>query len=258
MATGICYTQSGNVKKYEAGELTYSPDKVKLVGHDNIISNVMITMIFTPASHPPDVSLEDGTVMYVTQVDHTNVDLSDYISYEPPEGYELVSESHKNDKGVKEYIIERRFNYEPYTVFYGTATKSFTDYETATKHFYYKEKKVKPKPNTYFNYYIIFTVSNGQLRCQCSGVSDIPGTDNGNFTLQVGLTITDSHDPKNFSFSWVMKDGIDESQSCIGNIYCGGGFNTQNSWEKDNGDGTKTYYTFLFDTSSLVNGLKGG
>ena len=254
MATGICYTQSGTEKRYESGELTISPDKIKLVDFNNISCKPMLTLLFTPSSHPPGVSLEDGTAMYVTQIDTTNVDLSSYLSYTPPDGYELVSESHKNDTGVIEYTLYKDFNFEPYTVHYGTATKSFTEYIRQRKSFYYK-KSSKPVPNTNINYYIVFTISGGNLRCKCSGVSDIPGTDNGNFTLQVSLTITDGHDYSIIHyFSWVMKNGIDESQSCIGNIYGGGGFNTRNNWVKDNGDGTKTFYTFLFDTSSLVNG----
>lgn len=190
--------------------------------------------------------------MYVTQVAN-NVDLTTYLTYTPPDGYELVSEDHKNDEGVITYRINKDFYYEPYTVYYGTATKSFTYYESATKYFYYKKKA---KQDIYNEYWVIFTVSNGQLRCQCSGVSNIPGTDNGNFTLQVRLSITDGHNSSGlFRFSWVMKDGINESQSCIGNIYVGGDFLTRSDWENDNGDGTKTYYTFKFDTSSLVNGF---
>ena len=33
--------------------------------------------------------------------------------------------------------------------------------------------------------------------------------------------------------------------------YAGSGFTIQNAWETDNGDGTKTYYTFYIDRDSV-------
>ena len=33
--------------------------------------------------------------------------------------------------------------------------------------------------------------------------------------------------------------------------YAGSGFTSQNTWEIDNGDGTKTYYTFYIDRYSV-------
>ena len=53
----------------------------------------------------------------------------------------------------------------------------------------------------------------------------------------------------NSQFSWLMKNGIDESKSCSVPYYLGSGFTTQEAWEIDNGDGTKTYYTFKINVS---------
>ena len=100
MATGICYTQSGGVKKYEEGLFSFSPDKVKLVDFDNHYAKPYIPYIFTPSSHPPEVSLEEGTVMYVAAIRDPDIDLNNYLTYTPPDGYELVSEDHKYDTGV--------------------------------------------------------------------------------------------------------------------------------------------------------------
>ena len=64
MATGICYTWSGNVKKYEQGLFTISPDRIKFVDFDNHSAEPFIAWIFTPDKHPSGVSLEEGTAMY--------------------------------------------------------------------------------------------------------------------------------------------------------------------------------------------------
>ena len=37
----------------------------------------------------------------------------------------------------------------------------------------------------------------------------------------------------------------------VGLYYGGSGFTTQSSFETDNGDGTKTYYTFYIDCDSV-------
>lgn len=94
----------------------------------------------------------------------------------------------------------------------------------------------------------------GILNCQCSSVTNIPGTNNGNVTLAISVQLGDgtgASDNESFYFSWVMKDGINESKSCSRPYYAGSGFTTQSAWEIDNGDGTKTYYTFYIDSYSI-------
>ena len=95
------------------------------------------------------------------------------------------------------------------------------------------------------------------LNCKCNRVTGIPGTDNGNVTLGINVQLGDGKDSivggRNewFQFSWVMKNGIDESKSCSVPYYLGSGFTTQESWEIDNGDGTKTHYTFHINHDSI-------
>ena len=63
-----------------------------------------------------------------------------------------------------------------------------------------------------------------------------------------GLSASDN---ESINFSWVMKDGINSSKSCSRHYYSGSGFTTQSSWESDNGDGTKTNYTFHINHDSI-------
>ena len=255
MATGICYTKSGNMKKYEQGLLSISPDRVKIVDFDNHYAEPFIAWIFTPDSHPPEVSLEEGTVMYVNALRDPDIDLDNYLTYTPPDGYELVSEDHKYDTGVKEYHVSKNFYCEPFTVYYGTAGKTFTESLSAGKDFYYKKKDKPVKPDTYINYYVTFTLNSGMLNCKCNSVTNIPGTNNGNVTLGIRIQLGDGKAAivggrdEWFEFSWVMKDGIDESKSCSVPYYLGSGFTTQEAWGIDNGDGTKTHYTFKINIS---------
>ena len=256
MATGICYTQSGSVKKYEQGLFTISPDRVKLVDFDNHYAKPFIPYMFTPSSHPPEVSLEEGTVMYVAGLRDPDIDLSNYLTYTPPDGYELVSEDHQYDTGVEEYYVSKHFYCEPFTVYYGTAGKTFSEYLGAGKWFYYK-KKDEDKLDKYINYYVTLTLNSGMLNCKCNRVTGISGTDNGNVTLGINVQLGDGKAAivggRNewFQFSWVMKNGIDESKSCSVPYYLRSGFTTQESWEIDNGDGTKTHYTFHINHDSI-------
>ena len=253
MAHGICYTQSGNVKKYEQGLLSISPDRVKIVDFDNHYAEPFIAWIFTPDSHPPEVSLEEGTAMYVARLGNPDINLDNCLTYTPPDGYELVSEDHKYDTGVKEYHVSKEFYCEPFTVYYGTAGKTFTESLSAGKDFYYK-KTDKPNTDKYNKYYVTLSLSNGRLNCQCSSVTNIPGTNNGNVTLGIDIELSDgigNTNNEHIYFSWVMKDGINSSKSCSRHYYSGSGFTSQNAWETDNGDGTKTYYTFYIDHDSM-------
>ena len=192
--------------------------------------------------------------MYDVGVRDPDITLENYLTYTPPDGYELVSEDHKNDTGVKEYHVSKYFYCEPFTVYYGTAGKTFSDLGlSASKYFYYK-KKDKPNTDTFINYYVTFTLSNGRLNCQCNSVTNIPGTNNGNVTLGIDIELSDgigSTNNEHIHFSWVMKDGINSSKSCSRHYYSGSGFTTQSSWETDNGDGTKTHYTFHINHDSI-------
>ena len=250
MTTGICYTQSGNTKKYEQGLLSISPDRVKFVDFDNHSAEPFIAWIFTSDNHPSSVSLEEGTAMYNAGLRDPDITLENYLTYTPPDGYELVSEDHKYDTGVKEYYLSKNFYCEPFTVYYGTAGKTFSDLGlSASKYFYYKKKD---KFDTFINYYVIFSLNNGMLNCKCNSVTNIPGTNNGNVTLGIDIELDNGVGGMEYvQFSWVMKNGINESKSCSMPYYAGSGFTTQSSWEGDNGNGTKTYYTFHINHDSI-------
>ena len=90
--------------------------------------------------------MEDGTAMYSPGLRNLDpdIDLSTYLTYTPPDGYELVSEDHQYDTGVKKYYVSEYFYVEPFTVYYGTAGKTFNDLGLGVgKYFYYKKKEIK-------------------------------------------------------------------------------------------------------------------
>ena len=114
--------------------------------------------------------------------------------------------------------------------------------------------ELKNKSYINFEYFVTFSLSNGRLNWQCSSVTNIHGTNNGNVTLSINVQLSDGVSENNnesFNFSWVMKDGINSSKSCSRHYYGGSGFTSRNAWEIDNGDGTKTYYTFYIDHDSI-------
>ena len=253
--SGIVYTWSDKEKRYESGELSISPDKVKLVDFDNHYAKPFIQYIFTSSNNPPGISLEEGTAMYTVGLrdsDNPDIDINNYLTYTPPDGYELVSEDNKNDPGVEEYYMSKTFYCDPsITVYYGIAPKSFT-YLTGGKTFYYKEIPAPP-PDRYAYYYVYVSVSSGSpgtISCSCSGVDWIPGTDNGNVTLGIGVHVYYGSEPsdndEDFYFSWLMKDGIDTSEpfNHTWPYNMSMGFTSQEYWWVDNGDGSKTYYRF--------------
>ena len=253
--SGICYTWSGDKKIYESGELSISPDKVKFVDFDNSYAKPFIQHIFTSSNNPPGISLEEGTAMYTVGLRDSDIDINNnnYLTYTPPDGYELVSEDNKNDPGVEEYYMSKKFYCDPITVYYGTAAKSFT-YLIGGKTFYYKEI-YKPPADTHRDFYVYVSASSGSpgspgtISCSCSGVDWIPGTNNGNVTLGIRVRVyynVDDSDEEVFYFSWLMKDGIDTSEPFrhIWPYYMSMGFTSQETWIIDNGDGSKTYYDF--------------
>ena len=119
------------------------------------------------------------------------------------------------------------------------------------KTFYFKKKD---KYDKYITYYVTFTLNSGMLNCKCDGVTNIPGTNNGNVTLGTDIQLSDGKGDgrsEYFTFSWIMKDGINESKYCSVPYYLGSGFTTRSGWEDYNGDGTKIHYTFQIDRSDI-------
>lgn len=274
MAYGICYTQSGGVKKYEPGGLN-RPDQVKwitgyTVGYPSTAYYPGILCdnfyLFTYNNFPPGMDKDypgftEGTAIYFLSPEIYNMpsDLepnnNSYISYKkiynlmsytPPYGYVL------DENGPYTYTAKATVYSCNEDVEYYTAINTINiGTETIEKEFRYKKKD---KPDTYINYYVTFTLNSGMLNCKCDSVTNIPGTNNGNVTLAINIQLGDGLGggrEELFYFSWVMKDGINESKSCSVPYYFGSGFTTQNAWEIDNGDGTKTYYTFHINHDSI-------
>ena len=134
-----------------------------------------------------------------------------------------------------------------------TSYSCFTEYGGIKKTFYFKKKD---KYDKYITYYVTFTLNSGMLNCKCDGVTNIPGTNNGNVTLGTDIQLSDGKGggrSEYFTFSWVMKDGINESKYCSVPYYLGSGFTTRSGWEDYNGDGTKIHYTFQIDHSDIPN-----
>ena len=247
MASGICYTQSGNVKKYEPGKLSISPDRVKFVDFDNIYCKPIIQYLFTSDNHPPGFNLEAGTALYSANIDTTGIDLSNYLTYTPPDGYELVSEDHKSDTGVEEYYVSKKFYCEPFTVYYGTAGKTFSDLgKLESKYFYYK-KKDKPIQTINIDYPVIIRIIGNIVYCSCERVIGIPGTDNGNVALGVNIIFEDSGYSHIIKFGWKMKNGINENKpfGTTNPIYAESEFTTRSSWQVTNADGDIVNYRFV-------------
>lgn len=270
---GICYTQSGDVKKYEPGGLN-RPDQVKwitgyTVGYPSTAYYPGILCdnfyLFTYDNAPPGMAQDipeftEGSAIYFldspriytmpSKFESNNNSYINYsriynlMSYTPPDGYVL------DENGPYSYTTTATVYSCNDVVEYYTAINTFnTGVDTIEREFKYKKKD---KPNIVINYYVTFTLDSGTLNCKCDGVTNIPGTNNGNVTLAVNIQLGDgisghTGHTKSFSFSWLMKNGIDESKYCgyysLPYYYLGSGFTTQSDWENDNGD-TKTHYTF--------------
>ena len=276
MAYGICYTQSGSVKKYEPGGLN-RPDQVKwvtgyTVGYPSTAYYPGLLCdnfyLFTYDNHPefdtqyPEftegtaIYFMDATIMHTpSKLEEINNSYISYkkiynlMSYTPPYGYVL------SENGPYTYTaIATVYSCNEDVEYYTAINTVNIGTNTVEKEFRYKKED---KPNTYINYYVTLTLNSGMLNCKCNRVTNIPGTNNGNVTLGINVQLGDGKDvivggrDEWFQFSWVMKNGIDESKSCSVPYYLGSGFTTQESWEIDNGDGTKTYYIFHINHDSI-------
>lgn len=252
MVSGICYTQSGTEKRYESEKLSL-PNFVNITGMQLHIQLSNSIIAYPPPPGYPDVEgFVEGTAHYMLNitVDSTgiNKDIYNYlyndISYSPPQGYKL------DKNGEYTYTYNKFYKLDTFSADYGGITKYFRNEGfLISKDFKYT------KLNNIYNYFdVIIELYNAALYCRCKSVSYIPGTDNGNVTLSIQVMLTNhENDIKTFTFSWVMKTGIRTSQylPTLYDRYYSSGFITRNSWETDNEDGTKTYYIFKIDNSSM-------
>ena len=263
MATGICYTWSGNVKKYEGIYDNDIPNKVTVytVGYpsttyypDGGLVAFSLIQYPPPPGYPEVEGFVEGTAHYITDmyldnsgtINDTVNTIRNLMSYTPPDEYIL------DENGSYTYIATATVYSYNYNIKYFSKTNTVNGGTvTISREFKYKKKD---KLDTYIKYYVTLSLSNGMLNCKCNSVTNIPGTNNGNVTLSINVQLSDGVSENNnesFNFSWVMKDGINSSKSCSRHYYGGSGFTTRSSWETDNGDGTKTYYTFYIDSDSI-------
>ena len=258
MATGICYTWSGNVKKYEGINASDIPNKVTVytVGYPSTAyypdgGKIAFSLIQypPPPGYPEVEGFVEGTAHYITDMyldnlGNTRNTIYNSMSYTPPNEYIL------DKNGSYTYTATATVYSYNYGIKYFSKT-NIVNGGTVTVEREFKYKK-KDKSDTFINYYVTLSLSNGMLNCKCNSVTNIPGTNNGNVTLGITIELGDGNANNEFiSFSWSMKDGINESKSCSMPYYAGSGFTTQSSWENDNGNGTKTYYTFHINHDSI-------
>lgn len=267
MATGICYTQSGSKKKYEGINASDIPNKVTVytVGYPSTTyypdgGKIAFSLIQypPPPGYPEVEGFVEGTAHYITNmylddtgtINDTVNTIRNSMSYTPPDEYIL------DKNGSYTYTATATVYSYNYGIKYYDKTNIVNGGTvTVEKEFKYKKKD---KLDKFINYYVTLSLSNGMLNCKCNSVTNIPGTNNGNVTLGVSIELGDGigdgiggGHTEVIQFSWVMKDGINESKSCSVPYYLGSGFTTQPSWEIDNGNGTKTYYTFNINHDSI-------
>ena len=205
-----------------------------------------------PPGFPQHPGFTEGTGEYIYNVSFNETDtynkIYNLMTDTPPDGFVL-------DKNGKDIIITKFATVYSCNldVNYGGVINSINGgTQTIEREFRYKKKDEPGKQDTYINYYVTLTLNSGMLNCKCNRVTGIPGTNNGNVTLGIRVQLGDGKGggrTEYFQFSWLMKNGIDESKSCSVPYYLGSGFTTQKAWEDDNGDGTKTYYTFKINVS---------
>lgn len=264
--TGICYTWSGDKKKYESDLF-----KAQLYVFGNEFcrrqdSDNSYTLVFGRPSQDDDSSEPE----FSTYLPYGDIHINHNIQDNGEDHYTYLGTYTKPQNWSPPAGLDGPFDYSnglkyPYYVDVITwAADIYTWYNGKFKIFdlglfsymrYYGNKKdiITPPSDIHWVYDVIISIKFDPgigINCECIGEDRIPGTNNGNFRLEVRIQLTDGVDSSNdevFYFSWIMKDGINESRSCrpILDYYCSSAyFTTQSSWETDNEDGTKTYYDF--------------
>ena len=173
------------------------------------------------------------------------------MSYTPPDGFVL-------DEYVGDYIVTRIatvYSYNYGINYYNKTNTVNGGTGTIEREFRYRKKDI---PNIYNKYYVEITIYFSTIHCKCNKVTDIPGTNSGNVRLGIIVDLNceigegiGGH-TETISFSWVMKDGIDQNKYFKGPCnYClGSRFTTQESWVINNADGSKTFYDFYININT--------
>lgn len=253
MASGICYTQSGNTKKYESDQLgipTYVTGYT--VGYPSTAyysyafdrSDFYCFAYPGPPGFPQHPGFTEGTGEYIYNVSLIGTDtynkIYNLMTDTPPDGFVL-------DENGRDYIITKFATVYSCNldVNYGGVINSINGgTRTIEKEFRYK-KKDKPIQTTDINYPVTISISGYTVHCFCERVTGIPGTNNGDFTLEVGIQLAYNNQYDSVHFKWQMKDGINEYKNVKYPYIQSSAFFTRNDWEVTNSDGNKTHYRFV-------------
>ena len=169
------------------------------------------------------------------------------MSYTPPDGYVL------DENGSYTYTAVATIYAYDYDIKYGDKINTISVGASAPIEKEFKYRK-KINPNDYKTYYVTFTLNGTTLNCSCRGITFIPDTNNGDFTLGINLQFGDGVGAERlFDFEWKMKNGINENRYCDVPYYLGSGFTTRNTWEDTRSDGSKVIFSFQIDHSSIPN-----
>ena len=253
MAYGICYTQSGSVKKYEPEQLGSIPTYITgyTVGYPSTAyypdmfyfgPNFYCFAYPGPPGFPQHPGFTEGTAEYIYNTSfvwidsytHTGDKIYNLMSYTPPDGFVL------DKNGDYTYTAEAKIYSYNVDVKYGNAINTINYTNTIYKEFHYS----KIIQTTHIRYPVTISISGYTVHCSCERVTGIPGTNNGDFTLEVGIQLAYNNQYDSVHFKWQMKNGINEYKNVKYPYIQSSAFFTRNDWEVTNSDGTKTHYIF--------------
>ena len=249
------------MKKYEGIKASDVPNKVTVytVGYpstayypDGGFVSFSLVQYPPPPGYPEVEGFVEGTAHYTTGIylrdtsgnSSTYEKIYDLMTNTPPNGYVL------DENG--DYIvttIATVYSYNCGIKYFDKTNTINAGTQTIERKFRYKKKI---KPDDYKTYYVKFTLNGGTLNCFCERITFIPGTNNGNVTLEINIQLGDGRgDTISFNFEWKMKDGINQNKYCNAPYYLGSGFRTQSGWESTRSDGSKVHFSFQIDHSSI-------
>lgn len=197
-----------------------------------------------PPGYPMRPGFTEGTGEYIYNVSFNGTDtynkIYNLISCTPPDGY--VPDENARDYVVTKFATVYSCNMN---VEYGGVINSINGGTRTIKREFSYKKKDKPTQTTEIRYPVTISISGYTVHCSCERVTGIPGTDNGNVTLEVGIELVHNNiQSESVHFKWQMKDGINEYKNVKYTYIRSSIFFTRNDWEVTNSDGTKTHYIF--------------
>ena len=260
MAYGICYTQSGGVKKYESDQLELGSIPMYVTGYTvGYPSTAYYSDAFRggpnfycfaypgPPNWPIYPGFTEGTGEYIYTVSFNGTDtfnkIYNLMSYTPPYGYVL------DKNGDYTYTAKATVYSCNLDVKYGGITNSING-DTVTIKKEFKYRKEEPIQTTDINYPVTISINGSLVHCSCERVTGIPGTNNGNVTLGVNISFGGYNGGYgNVNFEWAMRYGINENKGIpVPNpVYSGSGFTTRSSWQVTNSSGNITNYRFVLN-----------